>query len=148
DEGRAAPSRTDGRAARTPELTRPPQAVRELVRRRAVGGGALEGALDDGEQSARQIRPRRLERGRSGLDLRGRGRQGWAPEGVPARERLPEHDSGRPDVTRRPAALAAEALRGYVGERPRNVAVLGQRVGALELRESEVEQPHRHLLVL
>ena len=59
---------------------------------------------------------------------------------MPAGKRLPEDDTDRPDVGRTGCLLAGEPLRGDVGERPGHVADGGERVGVLELGQTEVEQ--------
>ena len=67
---------------------------------------------------------------------------------MPAGERLPEQDADGPDVSRWLAGLAAQALRGDVGERSGHVAGSCQRLLLRQLGEAEVEQAHRHLLAL
>ena len=100
---------------------------------------------DHGEQTRRQVGPFRLERRSPGLD-RGRDlRQGNAPERVLARERLPEHHADRPHVARRRGLLTAQAFGRDVRKRSRNVADVRQRVGLVELGETEVEQLDRDL---
>jgi len=65
-----------------------------------------------------------------------------------SRERLPEQHADRPDIGRRPGLLPVQPLGRDVRERPRNVADGSQRVRVLHLGESEVEEPHRNVLLL
>jgi len=63
-------------------------------------------------------------------------------------ERLPEHDPDGPDVAARAGVLSAQPLRRDVRERAGDVADGGQRLRLVELREPEVEHPHREPLLV
>ena len=65
-----------------------------------------------------------------------------------AGERLPEDDADGPDVGRTCRFVARQPLGGDVGERPGDIAGRRQRVGVVEQRQPEVEQPYRHLAAL
>ncbi len=56
-------------------------------------------------------------------------------------ERLPEQDADGPDVGRGRGGLPVEALGRDVRQRPGHVALRGQRLRLLELRQAEVGQP-------
>ena len=127
---------------------RGPQLLRQRGRGRPLGRVVRECVRDRAEQPLRQVGTLGLQRWAAGLDRPRHLRQRHAPERMLARERFPEQDPDRPDVARRAGLLAAEALRGDVGERAGDVADGGQRLGLVELGESEVEQPHRDAVVL
>ena len=58
-----------------------------------------------------------------------------------AGQRLPEHQSHRPDVRRLGRQRPGQPLRGDVGECARHIALRSQSFGLLDLRQTEVEHP-------
>ena len=65
-----------------------------------------------------------------------------------SRKRLPDDDPDRPDVALGLCLGAGEPLRRDVRERSGDVSDVRERVGAVELREAEVEQAGRDLVLM
>ena len=63
-------------------------------------------------------------------------------------ERLPEQHADRPDVALRSRLLPSETFRSDIGERPGYVSDRRERVGTVELCETEVEEPYRDLVAV
>ncbi len=63
-------------------------------------------------------------------------------------ERLPEQDPDRPHVAGRLGDAAAQPLGRDVRERAGDIPDRGQGLGIVELGQPEVQQPHRHALLL
>ncbi len=113
---------------------------------RAVVGIERQRAVDRREQPAWQVPALAAERRGARLDGRGDLLQRKPPEGMPSRKRLPDDDADRPDVALRLSLGACEPLGRDVRERSGDVSDVRERVGAVELREAEVEQAGRDLV--
>ena len=73
---------------------------------------------------------------------------GTPQNGMPVGERLPQEDTDRPDVALGRRVAACEPLGRDVGERSGHVPDRGERVGAVELREPEVEKADGELVAV
>ena len=73
---------------------------------------------------------------------------GHSPERMPVGERLPQEDADRPDVALGRRVAAGEPLGRDVGQGSGHVADRRERVGAVELREPEVEKADGELVAV
>ena len=128
------------------------QGVPELRGERRCGGssGGIEGqrCVDRGDESPREPATLGGERGRATLDRARHLLDRNAPERMAVAEGLPEQHADGPDVALRRGLASVESLRRDVGQRSRDVADGGEGVGAVELRETEVEQLHGELVAI
>ena len=93
-----------------------------------------------GRRTASEGAPDSIARAVSSIEVC---QNGWRPESA-SQSMTPDG----PDVGGLPGVLAGEPLRRDVGERARHVALRRERLRLRELREAEVEQPHRDLLAV
>src|SRR6185436_14065830 len=138
------------RAFRT-RLSRPksvPELRGEIGCTRACRGVERERGIHCSDKAARESAALGCEWRRTHLNRARDLLNGNAPERVSVGERLPEQHPDRPDVALRRGFAAVEALGGDVCERPRHVSDCGERVGAVELREPEVEEADGELITI
>ena len=105
-------------------------------------------SVDRGEKLARKIAPLCPEGRCAGLDRASNLLKWDAPERMLSRKRLPEEDAHGPHVALGCRLRAGQALGCDVRQGPGHVSGGSQRVRAVELRETEVEQADRDLLPL
>ena len=125
-----------------------PQLGGEVGRVRSRGGIDRERRVHGGDEAAREASALGRQRRSAGLDGVCDLLDGHSPEGMPVGERLPQEDSDRPDVALGRRVTAGEPLRGDVGQGSRHVPDRRERVGAVELRESEVEKADGELVAV
>ena len=131
----------DGRSPRRPQGTR--ERGCGWTPRRVHGERPVDGRYE----LPGKIRTHGRERGGARLDLLPHLHRRGLPERMAAGKRFPEEDADRPDICRRPRALALEPLGRNVGKRARNVAHGGQRLGVRRAApgRSRTGEPRRRL---
>jgi hypothetical protein len=135
--------------AQGPTAARPSPQPGGLELREDVAGGrpALPGLLDqavgdDPLERGGRVRPRLAQRSRLLAEDRVDHPPLLAAERPPAGEHLVDHHPQRPEVGRRPRALAAQLLGGHVGGGADGDPLLGDGGGVHPAGEAEVEQLH------
>ena len=137
--------------ARTPRRTLPPGIPKLPSETSSRGTRArldLKRRVDRRHEPVRQVGPRLSNRRRPRLDLLARLERRRPPERMVACQGFPQEHADRPHVRRRPRLLAVQALRRDIGKCAGDVSDRGQRLRVRQLREPEVEEADRNLVLL